>query len=184
MQRDLRVSMALWVVVIAFTGVTVGREAHMQTQRPSRDDSIIQENTRNAVVMMRTLASAQSEYREHTGNGEFGTAIDLFKNDVIDSAFANALGCPKMTSAKGQKCLGTRAPLRGYRYRLKVTRSKSGEAPGFMAVAVPAGKEQSGAYTFFVDQTQVIRASDSPKVEADAKSPALGTARAPVIKNH
>ena len=167
--------------------MVIGGEGRPQTPDGSRDDkSLSQGNTRNAVVMMRALASAQVAYRAGPGNGEFGTEVDLFKDDFIQADFANALGCPRMRSAKGQVCAGSRAPLQGYFYRLKVTRSASNESPGFGAVGVPAmpkGKMRTGEYSLFVDQTQVIRASDSPTVEASAKSFALGTSKAPRIRH-
>lgn len=65
-------------------------------------------------MMMRKLASAEIKYRECSEDSEFGTVIDLFRHDHIDSDLADALGCPKMTSAKGKTCPGIHAPLRGY----------------------------------------------------------------------
>jgi hypothetical protein len=187
MRRNLKVNLFLSIILCAFAGVMIGGDGRPQTpDGPGDVESLSQGNTRNAVVMMRALASAQVAYRAGAGNGEFGTEVDLFKDEFIDADFAGALGCPRMTSAKGQVCAGTRAPLRGYFYRLKVTRSAPGESPGFSAVGVPAvpkGKMRTGEYSFFVDQTQVIRASDSPTVEASAKSFALGTSQAPRIRH-
>jgi hypothetical protein len=187
MRQSLKACVVVSVIVIASACLMAGLAAHPQSQSAATDaGSLIQANTRNAVVMMRALASAQIAYRERVGNGDFGTEVDLFENNFIDVDFANALGCPRMISAKGKVCPGTGVPLRGYLYRLQATGSASNRIAGFSAVAVPAVTKdamQTRACTFFVDQTQVIRASDDPTVEAGANSPALGSSRAPIVRD-
>ena len=134
---------------------------------------------------MRRLSSAEVKYREGSEDSEFGTVVDLFGRDLIDADLADALGCPQMTSAKGKTCPGTHAPLRGYLYRLEAIRSSSAGTAGFRIVGIPAvanGETPTGICTFYVDQTQVIRASGDPAVEAGPQSPPLGTPQAPVIR--
>jgi hypothetical protein len=173
-------------VLAAFVCVMAGVEAYPQPQGNKTDSgSQVRENTKNAGMMMRKLSSAEVEYRENSGAGKFGTVIDLFRHGLIDAELADALGCPQMTSASGKTCPGTHAPLRGYRYRLEVANSPSAGTANFKIVGVPAvaeGETQTGTCTFYVDQTQVIRASDNPEVEAGPQSPALGTPQAPVIR--
>jgi hypothetical protein len=170
-------------VLAAFVCIMVGLEAYPQSQGSAT--SQIRENTKNAVIMMRTLANSEANgYREGREDREFGTVIDLFRQDLIDADLADALGCPQMTSAKGKTCPGTHAPLRGYLYRLEVFRSAAAEPARYRITGVPAvakGEMQTGSCTFYVDQTQVIRASDDPTVEAGPQSPPLGAPQAPVI---
>jgi len=173
-------------VLAAFVCIMAGLEAYPQLQGSATDSgSQIRENTKNAVMMMRTLSSAEVKYREGSEDREFGTVIDLFEHELIDADLADALGCPQVTSAKGKTCPGTHAPLRGYLYRLEVVRSAAAGTAGFRIMGVPAvakGETQTGAYAFYVDQTCVIRASDDPTVEAGPQSPALGAPQAPVIR--
>jgi hypothetical protein len=173
------------MVLAALVCMMAGLEAYPQLQGSMTDSGFqIRENTKNAVMMMRTLSNAEVAYREGNEDHEFGTVIDLFRHDLIDADLADALGCPKMTSAKGKTCLGTYAPLRGYLYRLEVAGSGSSGTARYRIVGVPAvamGETQTGTCTFYVDQTCVIRASDNPTVEASSQSPPLGTPQAPVI---
>ncbi len=163
-----------------------GLEAYPQSQGSATDsESQIREDTKNAAMMMRTLSSAEIQYRFGREDREFGTVTDLFRQDLIDADLADALGCPQMTSAKGKTCPGTYTPLRGYLYRLEVVRSAAAETARFRIRGVPAvakAETQTGVFTFYVDQTQVIRASDDLTVEAGPQSPALGTPQAPVIR--
>jgi hypothetical protein len=174
-------------VLAAFVCIMAGLEAYPQSQGSATGSgSQIRENMKNAVMMMRTLSSAEIHglYREGSEDREFGTVIDLFRHDLIDADLADALGCPQMTSAKGKTCPGTHAPLRGYLYRLEVVRSATAGTAGFKVIGVPAvakGETQTGTCTFYVDQTAVIRASDDPTVEVGPQSPALGMPQAPVI---
>jgi hypothetical protein len=176
----------LGAALAAFVCIMTGLEAYPQSHGSATDSgSQIRENTKNAVMMMRTLSSAEFEYQHGSENREFGTVIDLFRHDLIDADLANALGCPQVTSAKGKTCPGTHAPLRGYLFRLDVVRSAAAGTARFIVMGVPAvakGEAQTGAYAFYVDQTAVIRASDDPTVEAGPQSPALGTPQAPVIR--
>lgn len=173
-------------VLAAFVCIMAGFEAYPQAQGSATDSgSRIRENTMNAVMMMRALSSAEVKYQEGSEDREFGTVIDLFRHDLIDANLADALGCPQMKSAKGETCPGTHAPLRGYLYRLEAIRSASDKTARFRILAVPAAaksESQTGTCTFYVDQTQVIRASDDPAVEAGPQSPALGTPQAPIIR--
>jgi hypothetical protein len=186
MLRNGRRLIILMVLMVS-AGVVVGR--HRQTQSPwaGKDaGSLIRDNMRSAVGMMRALSSAEVAYFATSGNGEFGNEANLFEEGLIDRDFANALGCPGMTSANGQTCAGTGAPLRGYHFRLLVTPSAPGRPPAFSAVGIPSvaeGCARMGAYSFFVDQTQVIRVSSNPIITANAKSPALGTSTAPEIRD-
>lgn len=186
MGRDRNSYLIRCTLLAAIVCVMAGLEAHPQSPGSVMDsESRIRENTKNAVRMMRALSSAQAEYRQGSEDREFGTVTDLFRNDLIDADLADALGCPRATSAKGKTCPGTHAAYRGYLYRLEVIRSAADGTSRFSIVGVPAvaeGEMQTGAYTFYVDQSHVIRASDNPTVEAGPQSPPLGTPQAPVIR--
>jgi hypothetical protein len=172
-------------LLIAFFCTLAGLEAFSQSQAAAADNgSQILANRKNAVMMMRKLANAEIKYREGSEDSEFGTVSDLFRHDHIDADLADALGCPKMTSAKGKICPGTHAPLRGYLYRLEITRPISAETAEYRIVGIPAaepGEPQTGMCTYYVDQTHVIRTSDDPAVEAGPQSPPIGTPKAPEI---
>jgi hypothetical protein len=172
-------------ILAAFVCIMSGLEAYPQLQGSATDSgSQIRENMKNAVMTMRKLSSIEVEYREGSEDREFGTVIDLFRHDLIDADLADALGCPQVTSAKGKICPGIHAPLRGYLYRLEVVGSAADGIARFRIMGVPAvakGETQTGTCTFYVDQTQVIRASDDPTFDAGPQSPPLGTPQAPVI---
>ncbi len=174
------------MVLAALVVIMAGQEAYPQSQGSvTESGSQIRENTKNAAMMMRKLSSTEGAYREGSEDREFGTVIDLFRQDLIDADLADALGCPQGTSAKGKTCPGSHSPLRGYLYRLEVIGSAATGTAGYRIMGVPAvakGEMQTGTCTFYVDQTQVIRASDDPTVEAGPQSPALGTPQAPVIR--
>ena len=173
-------------VLAAFVCIMTELEGYPQSQGSATDSgSQIQENTKNAAMTMRTLCNAEVAWQwKERDDREFGTVIDLFGHDLIDADLADALGCPKMTSAKGKICPGTHAPLRGYLYRLEVVRSAVAGTSSLRIMGVPVvakGEMQTGTCSFYVDQTRVIRASDDPTVEAGPQSPPLGTPLAPVI---
>jgi hypothetical protein len=161
--------------------IMAGIKAYPQIDRASQ----LHENAKNAAMTMRALASAEAQYyRESSEVREFGTAAELFNKDLIDADVANALGCLRMTSVQGATCPGTHAPFRGYLFRLEVVRSSPDGPGGFRIVGVPAvakGETQTGAFSFYVDHTYVIRASDDPTLAAGPLSPALGAPNAPVI---
>ena len=171
--------------LIAFVCTLAGLEAYSQSQAIAADKGPqVRENMKNAVNMMRKLANAEIKYREGSEDSEYGTVIDLFRYDHIDADLADALGCPKMTSAKGKICPGTYVPLRGYLYRLEITRPTSSETAEYRILGIPAvepGEPQIGTCTYYVDQTHVIRTSDDPTVEAGPQSPPIGTPQAPEI---
>jgi hypothetical protein len=184
--RRNRLSLLISGTALAvFICTMVGLGAYPQSRAIAADrGSQVRENTKSAVVMMRLLCGTEIEYYENSGKREFGTVADLFRHDLIDADLADALGCPRMVSAKGKTCRGTHAPLHGYLYRLELVPSSSGGTPGFRIVGVPAvpkGEAQTGRCTFYVDQTQVIRASGDMSVEAGSNSPPLGTPDAPAI---
>ncbi len=186
MPRDSRGSLFLNFTLIAFAGLMVGRDAAPQSPRlASYLRTAVQSNASKAVVLMRTLCSAEMAYRITPGNGEFGTAADLFRSDLIDAELANALGCPEMKSGKGFWCAGTGVPLEGYKFRLNVKPSAADRPAAFNVIGIgfpQNGAEPTGTYSFFVDQTQIIRVSDDPLVTANAASPALGSSGAPAIR--
>ncbi len=186
MLQDGRKILVLSLALTIFAGGVFGRQR--QTQPPGsakHAGTAIRSNSQNAVVLMRTVCSAEVAYRNSAGNGDYGTVADLFRNDLIDAGLANAMGCPEMKSGQGRMCAGTGATLRGYNFQLKITPSAPERPSAFTAVGIPHmpyDTERAGDYSFFVDQSQVIRVSDNPAVTANAASPALGSSRVPEIR--
>lgn len=129
-------------------------------------------NGASAVETMRLIHSVEASYQAGIGNGRFGTAADIFREDFIDPVVADALGVPAMTSRGGQVCPGTGKPKNGYLFTLQVT----AKGRKFQATALPVstdGVARTGDRSFFVDDTGVIRATSEPR-PARADDPPLG----------
>ncbi len=127
-------------------------------------------NGASAVETMRLIHSVEFTYEEGIGKGNFGTAEELFYQDLIDSSLADALGVKAMKSIGEQQCPGTGLPKSGYKFSIKVNKKEK----SFTATASPVSRDgvsRTGDRSFFVDDTGVIRytleqrdanANDSP----------------------
>src|SRR5437868_13840312 len=67
-------------------------------------------NGASAIESMRLFHSTEATYQSGIGNGSFGSAVDLFRQDFIDPVVANATGVAGTTSIGSQVCAGTGAP--------------------------------------------------------------------------
>lgn len=148
---------------------------------PKQKSSISKEqqykqNAGHIVELMRLIHSVEATYQAGIGNGNFGTNTEIFQQDFIDGPFASALGVGKMKSLGAIECKGDNAPLYGYFFKIKTTPAKKNALATFTAVAIPALIEESdkiNKYSFFVDETGVIRISKDIKVVANASSEPL-----------
>ncbi|MEW6731442.1 MAG: DUF4190 domain-containing protein [Acidobacteriota bacterium] len=134
-------------------------------------------NTASALESMRLIHSTEATYSAGTGNGEYATAEELFKNDFIDPVLASAMGVSAITSLGGQRCLGNGNPKSGYKFMItSITKPTSQDYAKFTAVAIvadPKGIARTGNMNLFIDESGVIRVSNNLSVVPDAYSPPL-----------
>ena len=108
---------------------------------------LIRYNEAGAIMMLRTLHSAEATYQATTGNGNYGTIAELRKEGLIDYVLA-----------EGHRF--------GYLFRVRQEKISS-ESPqaSFEIVAVPRTYGRTGRRSFFVDETGVIRYTDKKGAE-------------------
>ena len=106
-------------------------------------------NEASAMRLLRTIGSAEATYQATNGEGNFGTMLDLAKMRLIDSTLAS----------------GTK---NGYRFTVRI-KSLTRDAPAsYEAIATPVSYRNTGVRSFYIDETGVIRFSDSRGAEATA----------------
>jgi hypothetical protein len=100
---------------------------------------LIRYNEAGAIMMLRTLHSAEATYQATTGNGNYGTIAELRKENLIDYVLA-----------EGHRF--------GYLFRVRQEKISS-ESPqaSFEIVAVPREYGRTGKRSFYVDESGVIR---------------------------
>lgn len=101
--------------------------------------SRIAANEGAAIYSMRQIASAESIYRSQFL--KYGTLDELAAQNLID---------PRLAS-------GTKS---GYKFTVEVT-SYGENVEGFAVVGVPITYQSSGRRSFYIDETNVMRASDN-----------------------
>jgi type II secretory pathway pseudopilin PulG len=112
-----------------------------------------------AIYSLRTLSAAELTYQAQFQR--FATLEELAEASLID---------PKLGS-------GTKS---GYRFTVELTSESSATefgptSGGFAVKGVPVDYRSSGRRSFFVDETQVIRAADNVGLPASADDPPLET---------
>jgi len=118
-------------------------------------------NGASCIESMRLFHSTEATYQSGIGNGSFGSASDLFKQDFIDPVLAAACGVTGITSI-GAQTTPPVGPKSGFSFTLLYTAPASGVLSRFTAAGVAAaqtGIARSGDRNFFIDETGVIRAS-------------------------
>ncbi len=121
-------------------------------------------NGASAVEAMRLFHSTEATYQAGVGNGNFGAATDLSRQDLIDSVLAGA-----SVSAGTAKS--------GYLYTVTTTSATGGNLADFNVTSRPAstsGVNRSGDRAFFVDATGVIRATTTASDTASSASSPIG----------
>jgi competence protein ComGC len=113
-------------------------------------------NEASAISLLRIIHSGEATYQATSGDGEFGTLRELVADKLIDSTLAG----------------GTK---KGYRFTVRVKPALTPNEPAsYEAVATPVSYRRSGRRSFYIDETGVIRVTDSGGAEANADDPLLG----------
>lgn len=178
--------LAFLFVILLFTqfGLSFAVNSPNVLAQSSKKTPNRERNTHNAIQMMRLIHSGQATYQAGVGNGSFGTAEELFKQDLISDVLADALGVKHMQSQSGYTNSGEKTPYYGYFFEVSMAPATRERPAFFSVIAVPSvtkGPQRTGDYTFYIDETGVIRVAISPTV-ADRDAPALGTPKAPDLE--
>lgn len=115
-------------------------------------------NEGSAMASLRKIHSAQMTYQATRGRGQYGTMADLQRESLIPDELAG----------------GTR---HGYRFKIDVVGDRGDGWPGFAAVGVPTEYGSTGRRSFFVDETGVLRGTDSQGMDATTHDPPLNFER-------
>ena len=114
-------------------------------ERPQQQSPLVTAaNETAAIARLRAIAAAEARYSVESG-GEYGTLDQLIKGRHI--------GDP------------SNGKLTGYRYEIRV---KPG---GFQVTAVPEKFGVTGNRSFYLDETNIIRAADKKGAPATASDP-------------
>lgn len=114
-------------------------------------DTIIRLNEGVAVGRMKSIRTAQETYRKTTGAGKYGTMNDLITTNLITNE-VNSGGSI------------------GYKFDLKITEE------GYEVYAVPTryGEKGTGIFSYYLDQSGIIRGANRNGDPADKNDPQVG----------
>ena len=116
-----------------------------QDDRPQQQSVLVTAaNETAAIARLRAIAAAEARYGIESG-GEYGTLDQLLQNRYISDP--------------------SNGKLTGYRFDIRV---KPG---GFQVTAVPEKFGVTGTRSFYLDETNVIRAADKKGAPATASDP-------------
>lgn len=115
---------------------------------PRQQRNVIKYNEAGAIMMIRTLHSAEATYQATVGNGDYGTIEELGKENLIDRVLA-----------EGHRF--------GYLFQVRREKHSSESPSSFQIVAVPRTYLQTGRRSFYIDESGVIHAADKNGVEAN-----------------
>lgn len=137
-------------------------------------------NGASAVESMRVLYSSQATYQAGSGDGNFGQPIDLFNQELIDSALHDACSTDGVQRGPGDVLTpGAGGPFSytqaksGYAFIIDTTLKGDDFQARFAALARPAattGIARTGDRCFFVDDSGVIRNSAAANIDATIAS--------------
>jgi hypothetical protein len=124
------------------------RPASVARSNSRQQRALIRHNEAGAIASLRTLFSAEATYQATTGNGDYGTIEELREQKLIDYVLA-----------EGHR----------YGYLFKVRREKySAESQSSLEiVAIPRTYAVTGRRSFYIDETNVLRAVDKRGAEAN-----------------
>jgi type II secretory pathway pseudopilin PulG len=116
-------------------------------------------NAAATVQAMRTISTSQSNYFSTTGNGEYATPSDLFREQFIDSSLAGA-SIPTPANVN-------QSPKSGYIFFFDVRSASevNNTTANYSISARPlfgASVSRGGDRSYFVDGSGVIRFNESP----------------------
>lgn len=127
----------------------------------------------SAVEALRLFHSVEATYQDKVGNGNFGTAEELFCEDLIDVILAGASGVLEANCNQNYKETVATRIKSGYIFRLNTTKATQNKPASFSAVALYVGTEK-GVRNFFIDETGIIRFSENASQIPDASSEPIG----------
>lgn len=130
-------------------------------------------NEQYAIEAMRLFHSMQAIYQAGVGNGNFGSAEEIFKNGLIDTLLANASGVGPM-EAEGIKCIGDGSAKNGYKFLVFKKDADQGNLADFVVIAIPIidqGNDRTGNHSFYVDATGVIRMCNANETPSENSRP-------------
>jgi hypothetical protein len=126
-------------------GATACEDQHEQQQPPQQQSALVTAaNETDVMARLRAIAAAEARYGIESG-GEYGTLEQL-----IQTRYINDPSSGKLT---------------GYRFEVRV---KPG---GFEATAVPVKFGVTGTRSFYLDETNIMRAADKRGASATASDP-------------
>jgi type IV pilus assembly protein PilA len=130
-------------------------------------------NGASAIQSLRVISESEHSYAAGVGNKEYGDSQELFNEDFIDAGLARAcIPAPTLPSKSGVPAMSPE-PKSGFIFIFIREISNGSNPPKYNVLARPmvdTGISRTGDRTFYVDQTSVIRASDSPTVAATLSS--------------
>jgi type IV pilus assembly protein PilA len=134
-------------------------------------------NGASAINSLRVFSKAEATYAMGVGNRRYGEAQDLFYEDLIDEGLGRACN-PLVTglSKGGARALPAQ-PKSGFVFFINVVPPTDNEPAKYTILGRPiydTGLTRTGDHTFFMDQTGVIRASDSSTEQATVTSRPIG----------
>lgn len=134
---------AKWVWLLFIAG-TLTACTNQQQQPVQQSVMVTVANETAAMARLRAIAAAEASYGVESG-GEYGTLDQLIQRRYINDP--------------------SNGKLTGYRFEIQV---KPG---GFQVTAVPEKFGVTGTRSFYVDETNVIRAADKKGQPATASDP-------------
>lgn len=147
---SISILMFLYIAVVAAIAIP-----NLLASRRAADEA-------SAISSLRTLNSAEATYQATTGDGNYGTMEDLFRNGLIDAQLARKL-------------------KNGYIFEVTATPHSSFEPAKFEVVATPLTYGTTGTRSFFIDETGVIRGADKHGAEATASDAPLNISGRPTM---
>ncbi len=98
--------------------------------------------------ILRNIHSAEATYQATAGNGSYGTLQQLIQQSLITASLASGI-------------------LDGYEFRIRIDNGGRNEAPTFAATATPMRFPRTGAFSYYIDETGVLRGANKYGLEAE-----------------
>jgi len=140
----MRSAATRFALLILSTGAIAACTMQQTDQRPEQSALVTAANETAVMARLRAIANGEAMYMADTG-GDYGTLDQL-----IQKRYANDPSSGKLT---------------GYKFDVQVKRG------GFQVTAVPEKYGITGKRSFFVDETNIVRAADKRGAPATAADP-------------
>lgn len=142
--KSLLAKLTLLIFVVVAVTACNNQQPPAQSGLPEQSVMVTAANETAAMARLRALAAAEASYQFDSG-GEYGTLDQL-----IQKRYVNNPSSGKLT---------------GYRFEVQV---KPG---GFQVTAVPQKFGITGKRSFYVDETNIVRAADKKGAPATSTDP-------------